>query len=71
MTSEKEDIKNMLSFKVVLMGESGVGKTSIVNRYIHGTFTTNMLSTTGIGFTSKILDTPDLKGKFKLDVKKN
>ena len=70
MSAGKKEAKNMQSFKVVLMGDSGVGKTSIVNRYIKGTFENNILSTAGVCFSSKILDFPDLKETCKLDVKK-
>ncbi len=60
--------KNLQNFKVVLMGESGVGKTSIVNRYTKGTFEDNILSTAGVCFFSKILEFPDTKETCKLDV---
>ncbi len=60
--------KNLQNFKVVLMGESGVGKTSIVNRYTKGTFEDNLLSTAGVCFFSKILEFPDTKETCKLDV---
>ena len=46
--------KNPKSFKVVLLGESGVGKTSILNRFIKGIFTGNIVSTMGACFFSKI-----------------
>ena len=59
---------NLQSFKVVLMGESGVGKTSIVNRYTKDIFDNNILSTAGVCFFSKLLDFPDLQKTCKLDV---
>ena len=62
----KED--NLKSFKVVLMGESGVGKTSIVNRYTKNIFDNSILSTAGIGFFSKILEFPDIHETCKLEV---
>ena len=67
---EKKEQKNLQSFKIVLMGESGVGKTSIINRYIKDTFDNKIFSTQGVGFFSKILEIPETKEIYKLDVKK-
>ena len=52
---EKNEPNNPKSFKVVLMGDSGVGKTSIINRYIKNTFEDNIISTSGVCFSSKII----------------
>ena len=38
------------SFKVVLVGSSGVGKTSIAKSFIHGRFDINIDSTIGAAF---------------------
>ena len=59
---------NMPSFKIVLMGTSGVGKTSIINRYIKQSFDNDVLSTTGICFNSKILNFSETKDSCKIDV---
>ncbi len=67
MTSQNKEEKNLQSFKVVLMGDSGVGKTSIVNRYTKGIFE-DVASTVGVGFCSKLLDFKDIKENCKLDV---
>jgi len=61
--------ENLQNYKVVLMGDSGVGKTSIVNRYIKDTFESNLLSTAGVAFFAKILDFKDLNQTLKLEVK--
>ena len=55
MNDQKEP-KNLKNIKVVLMGDSGVGKTSIVNRYIKDTFENNLLSTAGVCFFLKIIE---------------
>jgi len=68
MSDFKKEAKNLQSFKVVLMGDSGVGKTSIVNRYTKDTFEENILSTAGVCFFSKILEFPEIKERCKLDV---
>ena len=39
--------------KVVLIGESGVGKTSIISRYISNTFKSQLMSTPGANFVTK------------------
>ena len=41
------------SFKVVLVGESGVGKTSIISQFIDQTFQEDIQSTTGGTFSTK------------------
>ena len=32
---------DMINYKVVMLGDSGVGKTCIVNKYVNGTFDQN------------------------------
>lgn len=44
--------------KVVLMGASSVGKTSIVIRFSKNSFTSGQESTIGAAFTSREVDTP-------------
>ncbi len=44
-----------ISCKVVLLGESGVGKTSIISRFINNTFQNNNMSTTGASFAAKTM----------------
>ena len=39
--------------KVVLLGEAGVGKTSIISRYVSNTFSDVLMSTTGASFATK------------------
>jgi small GTP-binding protein len=43
------------SVKAVLLGESGVGKTCIIARFINGTFENNIMSTTGASYAGKIM----------------
>jgi small GTP-binding protein len=48
---QKKDIED--SKKIITLGESGVGKTSIIRRYIHNIFDENNLSTIGLNFSFK------------------
>jgi len=50
MSKNKENADTM---KVITLGESGVGKTSIIRRYIHNIFDENNLSTIGLNFSFK------------------
>ena len=50
MTEEENTVE---SFKVVLVGESGVGKTSIITQFIDQTFQQDQQSTTGGAFSTK------------------
>ena len=54
--------------KVVLLGDSGVGKTCIISRYISGAFDQNSPSTNGASYASKILTFENLNKTISLDI---
>ena len=47
--------------KIILIGESGVGKTCIIVRFIHGYFKENAVSTTGANYASKEVEFKEYK----------
>ena len=49
--------------KVVLLGESGVGKTCIIARFINNTFEENLISTTGASYAGKTMVFDEYEGK--------
>ncbi|KAJ1350993.1 Ras [Parelaphostrongylus tenuis] len=48
-----EEEKKQYSFKILVIGDPGTGKTSIIRRYVHDVFTTNYKSTIGVDFAMK------------------
>ena len=44
-----------LNTKVVIIGNSGVGKTSICNRYFNDKFEENTISTFGTSYVTKVM----------------
>ena len=55
--------QNAKSIKVVLLGETGVGKTCIIGRFINNTFENNIMSTTGASYAGKTLAIEEFGGK--------
>ena len=55
-----------LNFKVILIGENGVGKTSIIIRYIENKFNSIQPSTIGASFVTKVLRIKDKIIKFEI-----
>ena len=51
------------SVKAVLLGESGVGKTCIIARFINGSFENNIMSTTGASYAGKTMIFDEFDGK--------
>ena len=43
----------MSSYKIIVVGDSSVGKTSIINRYCNQSFTHSMTSTIGVDYKIK------------------
>ena len=57
-----------LSCKVVILGESGVGKTCIINRYINNTFSTEGMTTSGASYSSKTMYFENYDKNMKFDI---
>ena len=60
--------KETLLCKVVLIGESGVGKTSIIDRYISNSFSSFVLMTQGANFKTKYLCLKDYDQWIKFEI---
>ena len=50
-----------ITFKVCVFGEGGVGKTTLVNRYLTGIFEANTKMTLGLDFYVKQIELDDMK----------
>lgn len=63
-TPQQSDIAK----KIVLIGDSGVGKTCIISRFVSGDFNKNTNSTDGASYATKKLVLPKLKTSINLDI---
>ena len=50
---EDPNAKEQIKFKLVIIGDSGVGKTNLVQRFINDTFTKDTKATVGVEFMTK------------------
>ena len=60
--------KESLQCKVVLIGETRVGKTSIINRYISDNFSSSLSPTPGASFTAKTVFIKDYNQSIKFEI---
>ena len=60
--------KKAIPCKVVLIGESGVGKTSIISRYMTDKFSASLGSTPGANFTTKTVFLKDENQSIKFEI---
>ena len=64
---DNDDEDEYIPCKIVLLGEAGVGKTSIITRYISGSFSQIVMTSTGSSFVAKKIELEDKK-KVKLQI---
>ena len=64
---DEEEEDEYIPCKIVLLGEAGVGKTSIITRYISGSFSQVVMTSTGSSFVAKKIELDDKK-KIKLQI---
>jgi Ras-related protein Rab-7A len=50
------DVPRKELYKIIVLGDAGVGKTAILNRYVNDRFTQNYRTTVGADFMSKELE---------------
>ena len=62
------DDDDYLICQVVLRGEAGVGKTSIIQRFITNTFNPYQTSTGGANFIEKKMEFKDINQKIKFEI---
>ncbi|MFO7796235.1 MAG: Rab family GTPase [Promethearchaeati archaeon] len=62
-----EDLKEYV-FKLVLLGEAAVGKTSLINRYAEGSFSEDYKPTLGSNIIRKDVTLKDINAKIRLIV---
>lgn len=54
--------------KVVALGDSGVGKTSLLYRYLYDKFDNSSMTTIGASFKTKIISLPNEQDEIKLNL---
>ena len=64
--NDNEIEKNNLEYKIITLGDSSVGKTSIINRFINDTFDEELTPTLGIKHTFKTLEINNTKVKLSV-----
>lgn len=61
-----EDDGEYQEVKIVIIGNSGVGKTSMINRYLKKTFDENSSTTIGAMYLNKIVEKGDTTYKLQV-----
>jgi len=65
-TKDKDEEYNDYVTKIVLVGESSVGKTNILTRFVKNIFDENSRSTLGVEFATKIVDVDGKKLRMQI-----
>ena len=59
----EEDLVEKLKFKLVVLGDASVGKTSLIHSFVEGYFRESYLATIGVAFLTKNINTTLKNGK--------
>jgi small GTP-binding protein len=55
-------------YKIVLVGDSGVGKTNVLSRFCRNSFSSDEKTTIGVEFATRIVETSGDKKKIKAQI---
>lgn len=58
--------ENVQIIKIIIVGDSGIGKSSLINMYCDGNFTDSYISTIGVDFKLKNIDITNKKYRLKV-----
>lgn len=61
-----ENTETTIMFKIILMGDSNTGKTSLIRRYVNNSFEDNYYCTIGVDFFLKFVTVKDTKIKLQI-----
>ena len=53
---EPKNVKKEVLYKILVIGDLGAGKTSIIKRYVHQFFSTHYRATIGVDFALKVIN---------------
>lgn len=66
MITEQIDCKPDMAVKILIIGDAGVGKTSLTNRFTNGQFSMSYITTIGVDFKTKIVKLEDKYVKYQV-----
>ena len=66
MQKPKKTSSHDMFAKVIIIGDSGVGKTNMLTRYCEGTFKNTYVATIGVDFKTKTVNVDQTKIKLQI-----
>lgn len=65
---DQAELNNGLPFKIIFVGDSGIGKTSVINRYINDYFNPVNQMTLQCSFQAKVVQIPKSKKEIRMHI---
>ena len=60
------NLENVQTFKILIIGNAGVGKSSLMTRYVHGIFHFQYTATIGVDFQVAIINIGEYKCRLQI-----
>jgi len=64
----QEELNNGLPFKIIFVGDSGIGKTSVINQYVNNYFNQINQMTLQCSFQSKTVQIPKSNKEIRMHI---